>query len=223
MIVIYVDTDDFIAPLLYTGNGLGNSGDVVLIDRQLRSLISLQFPLPSGIAAEPLKHRITTEPARLAASGKEGICESRDYRNVAVLAVYRHIPVTSDCSWGLVVKRDKDEVFGNLRRGAINSLFIGCVGIAVAGVIASIVARKIAGPTEKLGLAARQVEAGSLKTASRTSKIKEVNTLAESFNSMLQYLRSWHQELDKQVRERCRELLRVNAQLQGGGSGTKAD
>ncbi len=215
LIIIYVATDDFIAPLLYTGNGLGSSGDVVLVDRQLRSLISLKFPFPNGIQAKPLKHRITTEPARLAASGKEGICESSDYRNVAVLAAYRHIQVTPDYSWGLVVKRDKDEVFRNLRRGVINSLFIGCVGIAVAGLIGSVVARKIAGPIEKLSLAARQVEAGSLKADSPASKIKEVNALAESFNSMLKYLRSWHQELDRQVRERSGELLRVNAELHG--------
>ena len=128
VVIMYIDAEQFIRPLLYTGKGLGETGDIVLVNRDRRILISLRFPLPEGRRPLPLAFRIDAKPARLAAEGKQGLIESTDYRNVPVLAAYRHIKISPDLGWGLVVKRDKEEVFAAQEEGLINLLLIGLAG-----------------------------------------------------------------------------------------------
>ena len=69
------------------------------------------------------------EPARLAAAGQEGIIETEDYRGEPVLAAYRYIQVSPDFGWGMVVKRDKAEIFAPLRRKMFQSAFTMIISI----------------------------------------------------------------------------------------------
>lgn len=202
VVLMYVDTDEFITPLLYTGAGLGKSGDVVLVDENLRLLISLKFPLPNGVKAQPFKHRITAEPAKRAATGNEGLIESLDYRTVPVLAAYRHVRVRPDYGWGMVVKRDRKEVFGPLRSGLVNSLLIGFLGIVGSGLLGHVIARRIARPIENLSTAVGSAESGHMQVRASESRIAEVDALGKSFNSMIEC-----------IRDRSRELLRLNVEL----------
>lgn len=206
LVISYIDSESFIKPLLYTGGGLGESGDIVLVNQHLRILISLKFPLPDGRKAGLLEYQIKAEPARLAAGGKEGIVVSKDYRDEPVLAAYRHIQVTPEMGWGMVVKRDQSEVFGPLMNSLLYSSIIGLLGIFGAAFLALWLANRISQPIESLSRTAAQVEDGNLGVRSTVTGTDEVGKLAATFNSMISRIQNWHTELEEQVRTRTSEL-----------------
>lgn len=211
--VMFVDAEKFFKPLLFMGEGLGESGDIVLVNRDRRILISPRLRLPDGSKPEPLAYRIDAEPARLAAGGQEGLFEYRDYRDVPVLAAYRYIQTGPHSGWGLVVKRDKAEVLAPLKQGLINSLLIGLLGIMGTGALTLTLVDRVARPIERLSRTAREVKVGNFDVRAPVESMDEVGALAVSFNSMIERVGNWHKELEEQVRERTRELHQLTEDL----------
>jgi len=207
-LLLYVDTDEFVRPLLYGGQGLGKTGDIVLVNQDLRILISLKYPLPDGIIPEVLEYRNDAEPARMAIEGREGAILSRDYRGVSVLAAPRQIQVTPDVVWGMVVKRDEAEVFAPLWEGLTYSFVAGLAGLLVALVLASLLAGKLSRPVERLSETVGEVEAGNLSARAQVMRCNEVGALAAAFNSMIGRVENWQKELEEQVKDRTVELAR---------------
>ena len=213
ILIMYVNPDDFIRPMLHTGEGLGQTGEALLVDRDATILTSLKHPLADGSLATPLEHRIQAQPAVRAARGEEGIITAEDYRGVPVLAAYRHIRVTQEMGWGMVVKQDQTEVFVHLRQSIYALFFIGLIGTLVAlGFIAGIAGR-LSRPIHDLYRAARQVEAGNLDVRVSVATSGETGLLAATFNAMVLRIRNWYRDLEKQVNARTAELSRANRAL----------
>jgi two-component system, cell cycle sensor histidine kinase and response regulator CckA len=85
-------------------------------------------------AGAALSFRLPIQPGKifsLAALGKEGVVEGRDYRNVPVLAALRVVP---DSSWRLVAKVDREEIYAPIREQALFTIILGGVLILAAGV-----------------------------------------------------------------------------------------
>ncbi len=198
-----VDLEDLVRPMLNTGAGLGQTGEVLLVDEDARILTSLAHPLKDGSTAVPLDYRITAQSAVLATRGEEGIVEARDYRGVSVLAAYRHIPITAGIGWGLVVKQDEGEVLASVNDRVAEALVVGVVGIGVALVVVWVVAATISRPVRALAATARRVEDGDLGARTRVNSSGEVGELAETFNSMVE-----------RVEERTAELAAANRDLE---------
>ena len=213
VVIMYVNAEQFIRPLLYTGKGLGETGDIVLVNQDQRILISPRFPLPNGRRAVPMQYRIEAEPARLAASGNQGLIESVDYRNVPVIAAFRFIKVSPDEGWGLVVKQDSKEVTKEVNKGILNALFIGLIATGGVGFLALILAGRIARPIEKLSQTAQEVAGGDFNVRAPIESCDEVGELALTFNSMIERLGKSHKELEKQVEDRMAELNQLMEDL----------
>ncbi len=214
VVIMYINADSFVKPLLYTGGGLGASGDIVLVNQDLRILISLKYPLRDKTRAKVLEYRITAEPAMLAAGGKEGIVVSRDYRGEPVLAAYRHIRVAPGLAWGMVVKRDRAEVFGPLKTRLIHLSLMGLLGVLGVIVLAILIANRISKPIRLLSGIAREVEAGNLGKRCPITSSDDVGTLAATFNSMVERIQNWHEELESEVNARTTELTQLNEELE---------
>jgi len=210
----YVDTEEFIKPLLYTGGGLGSTGEIVLVDDQVRPLMQPNRRLPDGSVAEVLKDRLRAAPAEQAAQRKEGIIIGRDYAGVSVLAAYQTIPITKDKSWGLVVKRDEEEVLGPLWDGIFYSSLLGFIGILAAGGLAVLIANRISRPIEALCRTAEQVQAGMLDVRAPVLGTDEVGVLAKAFNSMIERVENWNRDLGEQVEQRTAQLVQSNRALE---------
>ena len=210
---MYIDTDEFVKPMLYTGEGLGKSGEIVLVNQDLRIVMSLKHPLPDGTRAEPLEHSIKGEPAIIAAGGKEGIVAANDYRGEPVLAAYRHIEITPSLSLGMVVKRDQSEVFGPMWVRVIYSLGIGLLGLVAVLVLGAFIANRISRPIRLLSQTAQEVEAGNRNVRAEIGGSREVRILSGAFNSMIDRIRNWHEELQEQVKARTIELTESNEKL----------
>jgi PAS domain S-box-containing protein len=209
----YVDTEEFLKPMLYTGEGLGQTGDIVLVNQDGFILMSLKFPLQDGTSADVLEFRDSAKPAVLASQGKEGIVAAADYRGVPVLAAYRHLRVAPDRGWGMVVKRDQEEVFGPVWRQIGRSSLVGILGLVTAVLMVILAANRISRPILRLCSTVQEVEAGNLSARSPTGGPIEVGILANAFNSMIARIQNWQQDLEEQVKARTVELKRSNEDL----------
>jgi PAS domain-containing protein len=222
-ITFYINTDDFLNPLLQTGGGLGNSGEVILVDQGGRILMSLKHRPFDAAKAQILEYRIAAKPAALAAQGKEGIALAPDYRGVPVVAAYRHVTVTPEEGWGLVVKMDQDEVFARLWNHVFYLALIGFVGLIGSGLAATWMAGKVARPVENLSAAAQAVTQGDFDVKAQSDGSRELQVLSQAFNSMVQRIGDWHASLTKEVQARTQALQaseeRLGLALKGGQLG----
>ncbi len=213
VVVIVIDLTDFIQPLLHTGSGLGRTGEAILVDHQARILAPLKFSPPDLGATPLLPYRMFTRPARLASGGQEGLIEAEDYRGETVLAAFRHIRITAGLGWGLMVKRDKAEVFAPLSQSLFIASLTGGLGILLIFVMAIIISGNLSRPIRQLAHAARNVEAGQLDTRAHINGSGETAVLAQTFNSMVQRIQDWRRELEKEVENRTAQLNHANQSL----------
>ncbi len=213
VLIMQVSPDDIIKPMLHTGEGLGDTGEALLVDEDARILTSLKHPLPGGSKAEPMEYQIRAEPAALASRGEEGITATEDYRREPVLAAYRHIRVSPTLAWGMVVKRDEAEVFAPFRRSVTYSYVIGALTILLMFGFTVAIAGGLSRPIAVLSRAAERVAAGDLDARAPVTGSQEEVRLAATFNSMVERIQGWRQELEQTVRARTAELAARNDQL----------
>jgi PAS domain S-box-containing protein len=211
LLVMRVAINDMLEPMLHTGGGLGATGEVLLVNRDVKILTSLAHPLSDGSTARPLQYQITAEPARRAARGEEGIIAAEDYRNEPVLAAYRYIPISTDTGWGMVVKRDEAEIFGPSRERSDFVFYLGFGGILLVLGAAYLIAGSLSRPIRLLQATAHQVEGGDLGARMPASSSGEMGTLVNTFNAMAERIQGWNDELTSQVQLRTEEL-RVSEQ-----------
>jgi len=210
VLVNQINAEDILKPLLHTGQGLGEKGEALLVNQDVRILTSLKHPLPDKTEAKPLQYQIKAKPANFAAKGEEGIIEAQDYRGQPVLAAYRHIRISSEWGWGLVVKADKAELFAPLRKDMIYSFMIGLAGIfCVIGLIIFL-SRGLTRPIRSLNHTAKMIAKGDMAARARVDSSDEVGHLAVTFNSMIQRIQDTQEELIR------KEKLSVLGQLAGG-------
>jgi PAS domain S-box-containing protein len=211
ILVTEVDVDDILRPMLHTGGGLGEQGEALIVNQDAVILTSLKHPLVDGSTAQPLAYQSRSEPAILAAAGQEGIIESRDYRGEPVLAAYRHIRISPDIGWGLVVKRDAAELYAPLRQDVVQTAWIGLVGVLALIAMTVVLSRSIAQPIRALSRVARQVAEGDLTARAPVTTEDEVSTLARTFNAMVERVQHWREDLEAQVQARTVELAASEA------------
>lgn len=214
VLIMHVDTDDFISPMLHKGGGLGKTGEALLVDRDVRILTSLSHPLADGTRAEPLRYRIAALPATRAARGEEGIIATADYRGEEVLAAYRHLPISEGMGWGMVVKRDQAEIFQQFRIYNYHLALISLIGVFLILGFTGLLARNLARPIRNLSQTAQRVRKGDLGARAHPGGTGEVKQLAIDFNSMVERVQHWHRELDEQVARRTMDLNQKKEELE---------
>ena len=206
ILVLHIHTSDFLPPLLMTGGGLGKTGEVLLVNEDRQILTSLMKPLKDGTKAIPLEYIIEAQPAKLAARGEEGIINSEDYSGETVLAAYRHIRVSKDEGWGMVVKRDRAEVFGPIYRSQQYELIVALSAIVFLFIITNFIVTRLTAPIHDLSSAAYQIGEGDLSVRAEIFGTPEVRDLAVAFNSMIERVQDWHRALETEVKIRTEEL-----------------
>lgn len=210
VLMLEVDADTALAPLLATAAGLGERGEVLLVNRNAEVLTPLKHPLPDGSRARSLEYRIQTAPAQLAARGEEGVIETSDYRGVPVLAVYRRLEVAPDWSWGMVVKLDRDELAAPLYRDLRDTALRGLAGVLVVILVTNLMAGRIIRPILALGRAARQLAAGDRSVRCAVIRNDEIGSLTNAFNRMADIVETTMNGLEQQAAE----LQAIAAELQ---------
>ena len=206
LLVLHIHTDDLIVPLIVTGEDLGKTGEVLLVDENKTIMTSLMKPLKDGTKAIPLEYKIEALPVELATRGEEGIIIAEDYRGEQVLAAYRHVRISQEAGWGLVVKRDTAEVFESIYRSQRYVLIITFSAIAILLVMTNFIVTRLTAPIQDLSNAAYQIEEGDLSVRTAVTGAPEVRNLALAFNSMVDRLQNWSMSLETEVKIRTQEL-----------------
>jgi len=187
--------------------GIGKTGEAFLVRKEGERVIALS-PL-RGIPKATLSFYFPNKniPAYLAAEGKEGIYELKDYRNIPVLAATRYI---KRMNWGCVLKQDKSEIFM-----ALNHLLYYIISLALITTILAIgigcwLGYIITSPLLTLEKKAREISKGDLDVEIPIERRDEIGSLASSFGHMLTGLKEAQDALIK------REKLSTLGQIAGG-------
>jgi len=187
--------------------GIGKTGEAFLVRKEGERVIALS-PL-RGIPKATLSFYFPNKniPASLAAEGKEGIYELKDYRNVPVLAATRYI---KRMNWGCVLKQDKSEIFMPLNHLLYYIVSLALISTALAIGIGCWLGYIITSPLLTLEKKAREVAKGDLDVEIPIERRDEIGSLASSFGHMLTGLKEAQDALIK------REKLSTLGQIAGG-------
>lgn len=200
--ILIADTEKFVRQCLRVGENLGESGETFILDEEAKPLTPLKYPLPGGKSAELLTFRLPTNAARLASSGNEGMTLDRDYRGKRILAAYRHLRLSSQWGWGLIVKIDSYELFAPLRTEIVNTIWIVLI---TTGLV-----QTLSRPILALSKVASRLAEGDFSVRARLKRRDEIGTLGAAFDFMAGKIQAAFESLEKEVgdRRRAEEELR---------------
>lgn len=116
--LLEIDPDDFLFPLLREWPGYVRSGETVLAERDGEKVIVFDTGEHGTNAGASRAHPVTAtnNPAVMAVQGKTGLVEGVDYRGRSILAVVRPVPETS---WFLISKIERSAVIAPFRKEAV--------------------------------------------------------------------------------------------------------
>ncbi len=215
VIAMFLDSASLMGSMVSAGEALGDTGEVLLLDRRGRVLTPLKQPLAGGSDAKISGTLMSSGPAPAPSIGVESMdgFGGKDYRGVSVLMVSREIDVNREMSWKILVKIDQAEVFAPLWGRVRQTLVLSLVGLLGVGLLAVCMARGVSQPLESLRRAAEDVKSGDLGVRALVSGPKEVESLAASFNSMIEEFQKLHQGLSQQVETAKDQLTKLNHAL----------
>jgi methyl-accepting chemotaxis protein len=162
-------------------SGLGQTGEVVIIDRDLRMLTQSRFTEESTI----LKTVPDSNPIRLALKGEKGNDFFRDYRGVPAIASFRPLP---EIGAVLIAKMDESEGLASINKLGYVVAAIIVLTILVVGLASIVIARTISNPIREGVGFARQVAQGDLTVTLPARDSSEIGMLSLSLNQMAQDL-----------------------------------
>ncbi|MBV6342223.1 PAS domain S-box protein [Candidatus Magnetobacterium casense] len=181
MLHMHANFKGVLTPLTVANEGLGKTAEVVLVDRGVRTLTPLRFK-PS---AKVMEYQLSAAPAKLAASGNEGMIEAIDYRGELVLAVFRHISVTPKVKIGMVVKIDKEELMEPVEDTIIATIWLMVCGVLLFIVLTYFIALRISRPILGLIEASENIKSGDLSIRVPIDVSGDLEILVHTFNNML--------------------------------------
>lgn len=192
---------------------LGRSGEVVLYADRQQFLLTPRYPLPNGSKVRPLIDVDLTPLARLSVQGGEGHTLSTDYRDVRVFAAYRHVRISPELGWGMIVKIDENEATEAIRAHTNAFVVVASLGMFLVLIAALLISHWIAQPISKVIKAARQIELGDWSARAEVKQDNQIADLASTFNRMAERIGHWHSELDRQVSRQTSHILAQEARL----------
>jgi PAS domain S-box-containing protein len=109
-LVLRIDPDQFLFPLLQTSTLTGNTSELFLVEQDGSNALFLSYLRFRTDPPLTLRMPLTSAPAIIsqAAAGQEGLTTGLDYRNITAVAAIRKVP---DTKWTLVTKEDQQEIY----------------------------------------------------------------------------------------------------------------
>lgn len=211
-LLIISDTSNFQA-IMHDYSGLGETGETAIVGRtEEGDVVYLDAPRFGSIETIVPKENVNV-PAVQALKQNEAIfTDLVDYRNHPVYAVTKYIP---EVDWGLVVKKDKSEIFqpiySNARTLGIISLLLVAVSFMISFMAASTLSRPITG----LRKGAEEIEKGNLSYRVAMNRKDEIGQLSQSFDRMANSLKESKQEIEAKVADRTKDLEKINQAMVG--------
>jgi len=207
VLAMQIDVDKVIEPLLNMGNMLGKTGDIVVFDDKAHILFALKHRYEDG------KYAHTMHTANMAALGEEGFTVNTDYRGVEVVAAYRYIMITSELSWGLVVKQDYDEVNKPLLDQINITLYSAGLMLLMALILIFLLTKKLTDPLTRLTDTLNLVKSGNLKERVVVYNQDDIGKIGLAVNGMLEEIEAQHKQLNLKVEHQYNEIQNGEARI----------
>ncbi len=133
-LVIRINPETFLYPLIQTWPGSSKSAETLLVRKDGDSVLFLNELRHRKDTALSFRIQLDKKrlPAAMAIQGVTGVFEGIDYREAPVLAAARPVPGTP---WFLIAKVDIEEIYASVRKQARLLSFVIAVLIAGAGLI----------------------------------------------------------------------------------------
>lgn len=180
IVVARIDLNQSLYTMLLDRPGMGVTGETLIVNKNSIALNELRW-----YDNAPLNLEILAHPALMAANGKTGITEDKDYRGKNVLAAYTYI---SEPGWGFVAKQDLDEIYRPIEGLVRNCLIIFCISTLTVYLVSLFVARNIAAPLSHIANVGRELSRGNLTTRIGLRRADELGSLAVDLDSMADIL-----------------------------------
>lgn len=209
-VVIEITTGELLEPFLATRSGLGETGEALLVDENVRILTELRHPLRDGSTARVLEHVITDEPAVLAAEGQEGIIESEDYRGQEVIAAYRYLSISPSFGLGMVVKIDKQQLYAPANTALMYSVIIAVGGLLLMIILTLLMTSQLTRPIRRMAKIAGRFAGGDRSARIRFESNDEIGLLSSALDEMAEKIETTWQQLDR----RSADLDNANKELE---------
>ena len=116
--------------------------------------------------------------------------------------------------WIVLVELSSDQVLEASNRFLFWMILIGVVLIVTGSFIAWLISRNFTRPLDRLIHATTAIAAGNYSPIAAADRRDEIGRLARSFNFMSSQVRHAHEELEKKVSLRTKELETVNKELE---------
>ncbi|MCL5985393.1 MAG: diguanylate cyclase [Actinobacteria bacterium] len=138
VLVLEIDPDEFLYPLIQTWPSPSRTAETMLVRREGDKVVFLNELRHQKNTALNLSFPIEEEdlPAALAARGIVGIVEGKDYRGAPVLAAIDSVPNTL---WYLIAKVDKEEIYAQVHMNAQRTSITVALLIIISGVITGLI------------------------------------------------------------------------------------
>jgi diguanylate cyclase (GGDEF)-like protein len=175
-------------PFLMTalGNGDAGTGEVLLVQKNGRPLLSTAWPEGYKVA-EPI-----TAPEMQLFAGSQHLLDFNKGKRVVGLAVpFKDLP------WGVIIEQDYHHVYAGVIQSRERIILIAILFSLVIGLCASLVAGQIILPLHALTQGVLQVANGGLDVRLDVQRNDEFGMVTEMFNKMVTRLRQNQQELEQ--------------------------
>ncbi|MBF0427329.1 MAG: response regulator [Magnetococcales bacterium] len=176
ILVALVTPRIFLQTLLQTGQVVGQSRQVYLVDDQ-GNLVTSLGTIKSSWSIEP-------SPVLLGVPGQEGIFETTDTHGVPVIAAIRHIRVNTDWGWSLVIKQDQAEMFSPVVREIVLVVGAGGLGFVLVVLLTILMARRLGEPLLRLSHTASALARGEMSARTGLDQEGEIGELGRVFDFM---------------------------------------
>ena len=202
-------------------NGLGKTGETVLIDADdftLRSLSRAYLIDSAGFINEmrnnmlegdweamtrrgPLLNlEVRSENIQLAAVGQDSIMTLRGYGGEEVLSAFGPLKLPGDLDWVITAEMDADEAYAAVGTFG-RRMFLGLAAIVLLTVMLALAfTRLFMRPIEKLTQGAEAVKAGDTSIQVDVDTRDEIGRFTEVFNEMVAGIEGQKEEIAQQVR-----------------------
>ncbi len=179
--------------------GLGETGETYMVSSNFAVLTNLRFG--ETILGQTYIH--TDGPTKAIKNKANGSGSYQDYRDSAVLGVYRWVP---ELQIAIVAEHDEAEALQAANRVFQVTLGLTAVTVIFAGLIAFLITQSITTPITTLANAAENIARGNLDQRVDIAQRDEIGVLANSFNAMTTRLRELIGTLEQRVADRTKAL-----------------
>lgn len=196
-------------------SGLGNTGETTIAfrnkDGDAEYIKAPRFYQDQGKAVTVPKTNTKVAITQALLKNESLSKDLTDYRGKAVYSAMRYIP---DQDWGLVVKKDKAEIYQPIFYHATQLGIITLAIIIFTIFLSLLAANKISKPIEKLKLGAEEIAGGNLRLDVTLSTKDEIGDLSRAFNKMMVAVIASRAEVDNKVSEQTKEITEKAQDMQ---------